>query len=312
MTVHRTPDDRFDGLQDFAFEPHYVEIADPAFGSLRVHYVDEGPRGGPVVLLMHGEPSWCYLYRKMIPPLAAAGARVLAPDLVGFGRSDKPGAVGDYSYQRHVDWMSAWLAAVDPKDVTLFCQDWGGLIGLRLVAAEPERFARIAASNTFLPTGERAPSDAFMSWRKFSQEVPEFPAGGIIKGGTARGVSEAVIAAYNAPYPDESYKAGARAFPLLVPISADDPAAAANAAAWKVLERFDKPVLTLFGDSDPVTAGGDRAIQARIPGTKGQPHRTIARAGHFIQEDAGEELAVELVRFIGLQEMPLDSEQGGP
>lgn len=300
MTVLRTPDDRFSNLDGYAFAANYVEIEDADIGKLRVHYVDEGPRSGPVVLLMHGEPSWSYLYRKMIPPLVAAGARVLAPDLVGFGRSDKPGAITDYSYQRHVDWMSAWLHAVDPRDVTLFCQDWGGLIGLRLVAAEPDRFAGVVASNTFLPIGDKPASDAFMAWRKFSQEVPEFPTGGIIKGATARGVTQAVIDAYDAPFPDETYKAGARAFPLLVPITPDNPASVPNAAAWKALEAFDKPFLTLFGDSDPVTAGGDKAMQARIPGTKGQPHRTIERGGHFIQEDAGEELAIEIVRFMGL------------
>ena len=297
MTVLRTPDERFQGLDGYDFAPNYLAVDG---GSLRIHYVDEGPRDGPVVLLLHGEPSWSYLYRKMIPPLAAAGARALAPDLVGFGRSDKPAAVGDYTYQRHVDWMGEWLRALDPSDVTLFCQDWGGLIGLRLVAAEPERFARVVASNTFLPTGDAVPSEAFLAWRKFSQEVPVFPTGGIIQGGTARGISDAVRAGYDAPYPDESFKAGARAFPPLVPVSLDDPAAPANKAAWQVLERFDRPFLTLFGDSDPVTAGADRLLQARIPGAAGQPHRTIVRAGHFIQEDAGEELAYEIVRFMGL------------
>jgi haloalkane dehalogenase len=300
MPVLRTPDDRFDALADYDFVPHYLDVADADLGPLRVHYVDEGRADGPVVLLLHGEPSWSYLYRKMIPPLVATGARVLAPDLVGFGRSDKPDRVADYSYARHVDWMRSWLNAVDPRDVTLFCQDWGGLIGLRLVAAEPDRFARVVASNTFLPTGERPASEAFINWRKFSQEVPVFPAGGIIQGGTARGISADARAAYDAPYPDESYKAGARAFPLLVPTEPDAPGAAENRQAWKSLAHFERPFLTLFGDSDPVTAGGDKAMQAMIPGTAGQPHRTIARAGHFIQEDAGEELASEIIRFMGL------------
>jgi haloalkane dehalogenase len=312
VTILRTPDERFEVLVDYPFAPHYLDVDGGPLGRLRVHYVDEGPRDGPVVLLMHGEPSWSYLYRKMIPPLAAAGARVLAPDLVGFGRSDKPSAVADYSYARHVDWMMQWLHAVNPREVTLFCQDWGGLVGLRLVAAEPGRFARVVASNTFLPTGDRAPSDAFLAWRKFSQEVPEFPAGGIIKGGTARGIGNDVRAAYDAPYPDECYKAGARAFPMLVPISPDDPEAEANRVAWRTLEAFNRPFLTLFGDSDPVTAGADRVLQSRIPGAVGQPHRTIARAGHFIQEDAGEELAAEIVRFIGLGQNALDSVGGGP
>jgi haloalkane dehalogenase len=300
MPVLRTPDDRFANLPGYDFAPNYATVEDVGLGPLRLHYVDEGPRAGPPVLLMHGEPTWSYLYRRMIPPLAAAGARVLAPDLIGFGRSDKPSERGDYSYARHVDWMSRWLIGLDLRDVTLFCQDWGGLIGLRLVAAFPDRFARVAASNTFLPTGEATPSEAFLRWREFSQKVPEFDCGWIVAGATARDVADDVKAAYNAPYPDERYKAGARAFPLLVPASPDDPAAAPNKAAWAVLERFDKPFLTLFGDSDPVTRGGDRAFQARIPGTKGQPHRTIERAGHFSQEDAGEELAAHLIEFMGL------------
>ena len=298
MGILRTDDTRFQALPGFPFAPHYTEIDGGFDAPLRLHHLDEGPEGGPVVLLMHGEPSWSYLYRKMIPVLVDGGCRVLAPDLVGFGRSDKPDAVSDYTYARHVDWMSRWLAAQDVRDVTLFCQDWGGLIGLRLVAAFPDRFARVMASNTFLPTGSGTPSDAFMAWRKFSQDVPEFPAGGIIQGGTARGISAEVRAAYDAPYPEERYKAGARAFPLLVPISETDPEAAPNRAAWEVLSRFDKPFLTAFGDSDPVTAGSDKILQARIPGCTGQPHTTIARAGHFSQEDAGEELARLLLDFI--------------
>lgn len=300
MPVLRTPDDRFEGLPGYGFAPHYATIEDDRLGPLRLHYLDEGARDGPPVLLMHGEPTWSYLYRRMIPPLVAAGARVIAPDLIGFGRSDKPSERSDYSYARHVEWMSRWFDGLGLQGVTLFCQDWGGLIGLRLVAAFPDRFARVAASNTFLPTGEAAPSEAFLRWRAFSQSVPEFDCGWIVAGATARDVADDVKAAYNAPYPDESYKAGARAFPLLVPASPDDPEAGPNRAAWAVLERFDKPFLTLFGDSDPVTRGGDRAFQARIPGAKGQRHATIERAGHFSQEDAGEELAAHVIEFMGL------------
>lgn len=300
MPVLRTPDSRFDALPGYRFAPHYATIADADLGDLRLHQVDEGPRDGPVVLLMHGEPTWSYLYRRMIPPLAAAGARVLAPDLIGFGRSDKPSERGDYSYARHVGWMSRWLTDLDLHDVTLFCQDWGGLIGLRLVAAFPERFARVCASNTFLPTGEAIPSEAFLRWRQFSQSVPDFDCGRIVGGATARHVADDVKAAYNAPYPDESFKAGARAFPLLVPTRPDDPETAPNQRAWAALERFDKPFLTAFGDSDPVTRGGDRVLQARIPGAKGQPHCTLERAGHFCQEDAGEALAALLIGFMGL------------
>ncbi len=300
MPVLRTPDAAFANLPGYTFAPHYADIDGAALGPMRVHYVDEGPRDGPVALMLHGEPSWSYLYRKMIPPLAAAGARCIAPDLIGFGRSDKPAEVADYTYARHVAWMLDWFDGLDLHDVTLFCQDWGGLIGLRLVAARPDRFARVMASNTFLPTGDGKPSEAFLNWRKFSQEVPVFPTGRIIQGGTARGIGEDIQAAYDAPYPDESYKAGARAFPPLVPISPDDPEAGPNKAAWEVLSAWTKPFLTAFGDSDPVTAGGDRGFHQRIPGCAGQPHTTIAKAGHFSQEDAGEELAGHLARFMGL------------
>ncbi len=300
MPVLRTPDSAFEGLTDYPFAPHFAEVSGDDLGALRLHYLDEGPRDGPVVLLLHGEPSWSYLYRTMIPPLVAAGARCIAPDLIGFGKSDKPAAVADYSYARHVAWISAWLTGLGVTDISLFCQDWGGLIGLRLVAAFPERFARVMVSNSFLPTGDGKASAAFLNWRRFSQEVPEFPTGGIVQGGTARGITAEVRAAYDAPYPDETYKAGARAFPLLVPVTPDDPEAPANRAAWTVLESFDKPLLTAFGDSDPVTAGADRVLQARVPGALGQAHTTILKAGHFSQEDAGPELAGLLARFMGL------------
>lgn len=300
MTVLRTPDARFENLPGYEFAPHYTEIEDGELGTLRIHHVEEGPDDGPAVLLLHGEPSWSYLYRKMIPPLAEAGARVLAPDLVGFGRSDKPDQIGAYTYQRHVDWMQAWLDAQQAHDITLFCQDWGGLIGLRLVAANPDRFARVCASNTFLPDAAREPSEAFMRWRNFSKEVPEFDSGQIVQTATQTELSADEMAAYNAPFPDENHKAAARAFPQLVPISKDDPAIPANRDAWKALERFEKPFLTLFGDSDLVTRGGENVLQVRIPGAKGQPHRLIKGGGHFIQEDAGAELAEELIRFMGL------------
>lgn len=293
MEILRTPDDRFASLAGWTFAPHYVEL-----GPLRLHYVDEGPRDGAVVLCLHGEPSWSYLYRTMIPGLVGAGLRVVAPDLIGFGRSDKPTAQDDYTYQRHVDWVAGFLTATGLRDVTLFCQDWGGLIGLRLVAEDPGRFARVVASNTFLPTGDQKPPDAFFTWQQFSQTVPELPVGRIVAGGCARPVDPAVIAGYDAPFPDERYKAGARKFPLLVPARPDDPASGANRAAWTQLMKFTRPVLTAFGDSDPITRGADRMIQAAIPGAKGQPHVTIAKGGHFIQEDAGPELAEIVARFV--------------
>jgi haloalkane dehalogenase len=299
MAVVRTPDHRFAGLEDFAFPPTYSEVDGGPLGRLRICHVDAGPMDGPVVLLMHGEPSWSYLYRKMIPPLVDAGYRCIAPDLVGFGRSDKPVNQADYSYEGHVGWMTQWFDALGLRDVTLFCQDWGGLIGLRLVAAQPDRFAAVCASNTFLPTGDGKASEAFESWRAFSQKVEDFDSGWIVNGGTARGISDGARAAYNAPFPDDSYKAGARRFPMLVVTDPDMPSAAENKAAWAVLERFEKPFLTLFGEKDFVTLGAERQLQSRIPGARGQPHRLIADAGHFCQEDAGPELADALLRWMG-------------
>jgi haloalkane dehalogenase len=228
----------------------------------------------------------------MIPVLVGAGRRVVAPDLVGFGRSDKPTRREDYTYQRHVDWLDAVVfGALDLQDVTLVCQDWGGLLGLRLVADHPERFRAVVAANTFLPTGEGSPSDAFLSWQRFSQEVAELPVGQILQGATVTTLPDEVVAAYDAPFPDESYKEGARQFPLLVPTTPDDPGAVANRRAWASLERFDKPFVTAFSDQDPVTRGADAVLQRRIPGAAGQPHTTLVGGGHFLQEDVGPALA---------------------
>ena len=303
MDVLRTPDERFEGLAGYPFEPHHVEIDDGDGGRLRVHHVDEGPADGPVVLLLHGEPSWSYLYRTMIPVLVDAGLRAVAPDLVGFGRSDKPARREDYTYQRHVDWLRRTVFdELDLRDVTLVCQDWGGLLGLRLVAEHPERFAAVVAANTFLPTGEAAPNEAFLSWQRFSQEVPEMPIGTIVQGATVTELPPEVVAAYDAPFPDETYKEGARQFPVLVPTTPDDPGAVVNREAWLSLERFDRPFLTAFSDQDPVTKGADAVLQRRIPGAAGQPHTTLAGGGHFLQEDVGPELArlvVDLVARTG-------------
>ena len=292
MKAKRTPDERFAGLPDFPFVPHYAEVDDGDGGSLRVHYLDEGDRNAPVVLLMHGEPSWCFLYRKMIPALTAAGLRCIAPDLVGFGRSDKPVERTDYTYARHVEWMRAALFdTVGIDGITFVGQDWGGLIGLRLVAEHPDRFARVVTANTFLPTGDRPPGEAFLNWQRFSQTVEDFAVGFIVGSGCHTPPGEDVVAAYDAPFPDDSYKAGARQFPLLVPTSPDDPAAAANRSAWDVLRTWKKPFLTAFSDEDAITRGGDRAFQSEVPGCAGQPHTTITGGGHFLQEDCGPELA---------------------
>jgi haloalkane dehalogenase len=296
MNVLRTPDDRFVGLPDFPFEPHYASVAD---GTLRVHYLDEGPRDAAPVLLLHGEPSWCFLYRHMIPALVAAGHRVVAPDLVGFGRSDKPSEQSDYTFGRHVDWMAELLFdQLDLRDITFFGQDWGGLVGLRLVGAAPERYARVVVGNTGLPTGDNPPNKAFLAWQNFSQTSPQFPIGMIVNGGCTTDLAPDVIAAYDAPFPDDTYKAGARIFPSLVPTSTDDPARADNLAAWEVLERFERPFLCAFSDADPVSKGGERAFIGRVPGTAGQPHTTIEGGGHFLQEDRGPELASVIIDFI--------------
>ena len=293
MNVLRTPDERFANLPGYQFEPHYVEV-----DGLRVHYVDEGPSDAGPVLLLHGEPSWSYLYRTMIPIIAQAGHRAIAPDLIGFGRSDKLVEREDYSYQLHVDVLAGFIEQLDLRNITLFGQDWGGLIGLRIVAEHPDRFARIVAANTFLPTGDNPPGEAFLRWQQFSQNSPAFDIGRVVQGGTVTTLSDEVVAAYDAPFPDDSYKAGARVFPALVPTAPDDPAAPANRKAWEVLERWEKPFLTAFSDSDPITKGADRAFQARVPGTKGQPHTTIAGGGHFLQEDKGEKLGHVVVDFL--------------
>ena len=299
MQTLRTPDDRFADLPGYSFAPHYADVADGEGGTLRVHYVREGDPSAPVVLLMHGEPSWSYLYRTMIPVLTGAGLQIVAPDLVGFGRSDKPAERTDYTFARHVEWMRELLFdRLDLTDINLVCQDWGGLIGLRLVGEHPDRFARVVAANTFLPTGDTNPGDAFFAWQKFSQEVEVFPTGVIVRGGCAKPVAPEVEAAYDAPFPDESYKSGARQFPLLVPSQPDDPAHDANVAAWVGLAAFDRPFLCAFSDSDPITKGADRNLKERIAGAQGQPHTTIVGGGHFLQEDCGEDLAAVVVSFV--------------
>jgi haloalkane dehalogenase len=291
VQILRTPEERFAALPDFPYAPVYVTFDSEDGEALRVAVVDEGPADGEVVLLLHGEPSWSFLYRRMIPVLTSAGLRVVAPDLVGFGRSDKPADRADYTYARHVEWMrQALFDGLGLTDLTLVGQDWGGLIGLRLVAEHPDRFARVVVANTFLPTGDRPPGEAFLRWQRFARESPRFDAGWVVAGATATELPPEVVAAYDAPFPDDTYKAGARAFPELVPTAADDPAAAANRAAWEVLARWEKPFLTAFSDGDPITAGGDRVFQQRVPGAQGMPHTTL-RGGHFLQEDAGPELA---------------------
>jgi haloalkane dehalogenase len=300
MQLLSTPDDRFASLPDYPFAPHTVSVPrGDGSGDLQIHYVDEGAIDAEeTVLMLHGEPSWSFLYRHMIPPVVGAGHRVVAPDLPGFGKSDKPTNRADYTYERHVAWMTGLLQQLDLARVTLVCQDWGGLIGLRLAAEHPDRFSRIVAANTFLPTGDRDPGDAFLGWQKFSQETPTFPVGNIVNAGCATDLSPDVITAYDAPFPDDTYKEGPRQMPALVPTSPEDPAAGANRAAWEVLATFDRPFLCCFSDRDAITKGADRRFREVVPGAAAQPHTTIEGAGHFLQEDAGAQLGAVLARFV--------------
>jgi haloalkane dehalogenase len=293
MKILRTPEERFAGLPDYPFAPHYADV-----GGLRMHYLDEGDGQAQPVLMLHGEPTWSYLYRKMIPPVVAAGLRAVVPDLIGFGKSDKPPALADYSYQKHVDWVRRLIEQLDLKNITLFCQDWGSLIGLRLAAEHPDRFARVMVSNGFLPTARHKPSRGFLIWRAFARWSPWFPIGRIVNSGCVVKLSPAEIAAYDAPFPSDDYKAATRAFPRLVPVEASDPAVPANRAAWDVFGKWDKPFLCVFGKNDPVLGRGDAPLIAHVPGAKGQPHARIW-GGHFVQEDQGPELARRLVAFVG-------------
>ena len=298
MKVLRTPDERFAAVPGFEHTPRYTDVGTPGL-PVRMAFVEAGPAGGPVVVLLHGEPTWSFLYRTVIPPLAAAGLRVIAPDLVGFGRSDKPASVSDHSYARHVEWTRRLLFdALDLRDVTLVGQDWGGLIGLRLVAAYPERFARVVASNTGLPTGETRMPAVWERFRDVVAATPDLQMSRLVAGGCLSPLSPQALLAYDAPFPDETFKAGPRAMPGLVPTTPDDPGAIANRAAWQSLARFDKPLLCAFTDGDPITAGADRPLREVVPGARDQPHVTIRGGGHFVQEDRGEELARVVAEFV--------------
>lgn len=337
MDTLRTPDECFANLPGYPYEPNYTDVADGEGGTLRIHHVDAGPSDGPVVLCMHGQPTWSYLYRKMIPVLVDAGLRVLAPDLVGFGRTDKPARREDYSYNRQVEWLTAWLKANDVYDVTLVGQDWGGLIGLRMAAETPDRFAAIVAANTGLPLALDMPEDRlravkeflapstptptmqemaaalgsmdpgarerkFAYWQKWTWETEDLPIGmlvGMSVAGAGGGtLTPEEVAAYDAPFPDPSYKMGPRAMPTQVPLLPDAPCVAEQAAAWNVFREWDKPFLCAFTDNDPVTRGGDALFRERVPGAQGQPHRTIEGGGHFLQEGRGEALARIVSDFV--------------
>jgi haloalkane dehalogenase len=295
----RTPEDRFSDLPDFDYEPRYADIADPGGGLIRVAYVEAGPADGQPVLLLHGEPSWSFLYRKMLPVLADAGLRAIAPDLVGFGRSDKPNNLADHSYARHIRWMRALaFDALDLRGATLVGQDWGGLIGLRLVAENPDRFAAVVAANTGLPTGDRDMPKVWWAFREAVEKAPILDIGRFVQSGCKTELTPEIRAAYDAPFPNEMYKAGPRAMPGLVPTRPDDPASEANRAAWTTLTVLDTPFLCAFSDSDPITGPMGPILQRSMKGAEGLEHPTILNAGHFLQEDAGEQLAEVVASFI--------------
>lgn len=299
MQTLRTPDDRFADLPQFSYVPRYCEVPDCDGGQLRVAWVEDGPADADPVLMLHGEPSWSFLYRRMIPILAEAGYRVICPDLVGFGRSDKPTRIEDHTYARHVEWMRALAFDVlDLRRVTLVGQDWGGLIGLRLAAEHPDRFAGIVAANTGLPTGDRPMPEIWWRFREAIQSQPSVDVGRFVESGCLRPISDAVRAAYDAPFPDNTYCAGPRAMPGIVPTAPDDPATEANRAAWKALCASTTPMLVAFSDSDPITGSMARVFAKHMPGAQGIDHPTIRGAGHFLQEDAGEELADAVVAFL--------------
>ncbi len=296
MDILRTPDSRFEHLAGYPFAPHYLDVTASDTQELRMHYVDEGPPDGQPIVLLHGEPTWSYLYRTMLPPLVDGGQRVLAPDLIGFGRSDKPSRIEDYTYLRHVEWVRSWFDRLDLRDVTLFVQDWGSLIGLRIAAEQGDRIARIVVANGFLPAGQRPIPLAFHIWRAFARYSPLLTAGRIVAVGTVHKIPAKVRAGYDAPLPDKSFQAGARAFPRLVPTSPDDPAMPANRAAWNALGRWDKPFLAVFGARDPILGRLDRPLIEHIPGAAGQPHARI-NGSHFVQEDCGPELATRVLSW---------------
>ena len=292
QTVLRTPDSSFINLKDFPYQPRYTEI-----DNLRIAHIEEGPEDGVKILLMHGEPTWSYLYRKMIPIFVASGFRVIVPDLVGCGRSDKPSDPNDYSYARHIYWMTEWMVKNNFSGLNLFCQDWGSLIGLRMVVNEPDRFDRISVGNGGLPTGDENFPFAFEIWKAFSRFSPWFPVDLIVQAGCTTTLSLDELYAYRTPFPDETFQTAVRVFPSFVPNQPNNPESNNNREAWKFFEKWEKPFLTLFSDKDPITAGGSVFFKRKVPGAKNQPHEIIHNAGHFLQEDKGVELAEILVSF---------------
>jgi haloalkane dehalogenase len=297
MEYLRTPANCFEAIPNYTF-PENHHVIDAKSG-MRMHYVDLKPdeKSKGIILMLHGEPSWSFLYREMINMAVAQGYRVVAPDLIGFGKSDKPIDPDCYTYANHLAWLRSLISALALEEINLLCQDWGGLLGLRLVAEQPDKYSSVVAANTFLPTGDQGANDAFKQWQHFSQTVPIFPVGDVLQKATVTELPRDVINAYNAPFPTEKHKAGVRKFPLLVPISSDNPETENNRKAWKVLEKFEKPFLTVFGDSDPITAGAEKIFQKKVPGCHQQSHKILKGGGHFLQEDVGEDLITAALAF---------------
>lgn len=307
--VRRTPDERFAGLPDYDFAPHYVNVSGGPLGTLRMHYLDEGPHDGPVVLMLHGNPTWSFLYRHMIRPVAAAGYRAIVPDMIGFGRSDTPSDRGSYGYDPFVAWMAEFVRVLDLTDITLVCQDWGGPIGLRVLAEMPERFRAVLTTNTLLPNCEPPPngvpgwpSEAIQAWIETCRTSDDLPAAELVAGASVRRPSQDVLAGYDAPFPEPADKAGMLQITCGIPVDESAEGLAANRAAWRVLENWTKPFLTAFSDGDPSTAAWADVFRRRIPGAAGQPHTVIPDAGHFVQEEQGAALAATLLAFLVRQE----------
>jgi len=299
MAVLRTPDNRFAGLPDFPFAQHYATPTDPVLGPLRMHYLDEGDREGRVVALVHGEPTWSFMFRRTVAPLVSAGYRVIVPDLIGFGRSDKPSRPEDYTYASHVRWLGAFFGELAVKDVVLLGHDWGGLIGLRLATEVEGLVGAYVAANHGYPTGDMPANEALRSWQQYAASVPELDVGAIVARSCATPLPPQVVAAYDAPYPDESYKAGARRFPALIPVVPADPACGAVRASRAALGQSSLPFATIYGAQDPIAGAADAMFQQLVPGANGAPHIRLAGAGHNMPEDAGETLGEMIAEFLG-------------
>lgn len=308
MKVIQTPDSCFEGLHQYPFEPNFAEVPDLDGGTLRVHYIDEGPADGPAVVFIHGNPSWSYAWRNVVPAVADAGYRAIAVDLVGLGRSDKPTEMSDFSVARHVEWMrSALIDVLDLRDFTLVLQDWGGIVGLRILAQHPDRIARICLSNTGLFLRDPAepitpedlvPAGPFAGFQKMIRETPEWKHWEMLSAMTLSDLPEEVVAGYRAPYPEATYMAGNRQFTQLLATTADNPQLPDNWEAWQVIKQFDRPFVTIFSDQDQISAKGYERFVGTVPGTKDQPHEIIKGGSHFFQEDVIDAYNASLIRWL--------------